>query len=301
MCVPAPSADVAQTVTDVFDVCVVGSANLDLVATTARLPRPGETVMGRDYAEHPGGKGLNQAVSASRSGARTAFVGALGTDAAAEQLRHVLADERIDATGVVTVGVPTGRAMITVDDDGENSIVVIPGANATVSSEVRPPSARVVLAQLEIPMDAVLAMLTAARTNGSTVILNPAPAAPLSAELIATCDVIVPNEHELAQLGGAQRVLDAGCTTVVATLGGAGVDVHTRAGTTRVDAFDVTVVDTTGAGDAFCGALAARLAFGDEMIDAVRWATAAGALATTVRGAVPAQPTGEAIAQLLAR
>lgn len=284
---------------DVFDVCVVGSANLDLVAITERLPRPGETVMGTDYAEHPGGKGLNQAVSASRSGARTAFAGALGTDAAADRLRRVLAAERIDATGVRTVDVPTGRALITVDGGGENSIVVIPGANSTVSAELCLPSATVVLAQLEIPMEAVISACATARARGSTVILNPAPAAPLPSELIALCDVIVPNEHELAQLGGAEGLLEAGCTTVVATLGGAGADVHSRTGTIRVDAFDVTVVDTTGAGDAFCGALAARLAIGDEMIEAVRWATAAGALATTVHGAVPAQPTAEAITRLL--
>ena len=286
---------------DHFDVCVVGSANLDLVATTSHLPKPGETVLGSDYAEHPGGKGLNQAVSAARSGARTAFVGALGSDAAADRLRTVLADDGIDAEAVITVEVATGRALITVDSVGENSIVVIPGANAAVSAEVELPTASIVLAQLEIPVDAVVAIAAAARAAGSTVVLNPAPATELPPQLIANCDVIVPNQHELAQLGGAEGVLEAGCRAVVATLGADGADVHTRSGTTRIAAFDVQVVDTTGAGDAFCGALAARLAADDDLLDAVRWATAAGALATTVRGAVPAQPTAESIERLLGR
>lgn len=282
-----------------YDVCVVGSANLDLVATTAHHPKPGETVLGSGYAEHPGGKGLNQAVSASRSGANTAFVGALGDDAAGVRLRGVLAAESIDATAVTIVDVPTGRALITVDDEGENSIVVIPGANATVSSDIVLPSARVVLAQLEIPIDAVVAALVGAKSTGSIVILNPAPAAPLPPELVAACDVIVPNEHELVQLGGAAAVLAAGCAAVVATLGADGADVSTDRGTTRVESFAVEPIDTTGAGDAFCGALAARLAAGDGLLDAVRWATAAGALATTVHGAVPAQPTAEAIEALI--
>ncbi len=286
---------------DRYDVCVIGSANLDLVATTSHLPQPGETVLGRGYAEHPGGKGLNQAVSASRSGARTAFVGALGSDPAGARLRAVLTNEMIDATAVTLVEAPTGRALIIVDDAGENSIVVIPGANATVSTVVELPSASVVLAQLEIPIDAVVAALTNARSVGSTVILNPAPAAPLPPELLAVCDVLVPNQHELVQLGGVRSMLEAGCGAVVATLGSAGADVHTAAGTTRVAAFDVDVVDTTGAGDAFCGALAARLAANDDLLEAVRWATAAGALATTVRGAVPAQPTANAIKALLRR
>jgi ribokinase len=283
-----------------FDVCVVGSANLDLVATTARHPRPGETVLGNNYAEHPGGKGLNQAVSAARSGATTAFVGAVGSDGAGEQLRSVLADEQIDASAVATVDVPTGRALITVDETGENSIVVIPGANATITSAVAVPPSSVVLAQLEVPIEAVVAAVTAARAAGSTVILNPAPAAPLPAELIAACDVVVPNEHELELLGGVERLLSKGCGAVVETLGAEGADVYMGAGTIRVPAYDVKVVDTTGAGDAFCGALASRLAAGDELLQAVHWATAAGALATTVHGAVPAQPSAASITALLA-
>lgn len=295
-----PDVDVPARLPARVDVCVVGSANLDLVATTARHPLPGETVLGSTFAEHPGGKGLNQAVAAARSGAGTAFVGALGTDAAAQRLRGVLAAEQIDVTGVSTVDVPTGRALIVVDAHGENSIVVIPGANATVA-EIELPAAAVVLAQLEIPIDTVVAALTAAAAAGCRVILNPAPAAPLPPTLIAACDVIVPNQHELALLGGADALLAAGCGAVVVTLGGDGVEIHTSDGVTHVPAFEVDVVDTTGAGDAFCGSLAARLSAGDELHDAVRWAAAAGALATTVHGAVPAQPTAAAIERLLDR
>lgn len=306
----APTADAttadAITANDpgrrAVDVCVVGSANLDLVAGASRIPMPGETVLGTSYAEHPGGKGLNQAVAASRSGAAVVFAGAVGTDAAGERLRSVLAEERIDATALATSDRPTGRALIIVDEHGENSIVVVPGANATVGPPEPLPAAAVVLCQLEIPIGTVGEVLAGARAAGARTVLNPAPATALPAAMIADCDVIVPNEHEVELLGGVEALLAAGCGAVVVTRGGAGVDVHTR-GTAplHVPPFPVEVVDTTGAGDAFCGALAARLARADPLELAVRWAAAAGALATTVRGAVPAQPHADAIRELLDR
>ncbi|MDJ0768725.1 MAG: ribokinase [Ilumatobacter sp.] len=280
------------------DVCVVGSANLDLVATAPRLPSAGETVLGTAYAEHAGGKGLNQAVAAARSGARTAFVGALGRDAAGAELRSVLDDAGIDLDAVADVDAPTGRALITVNEQGENSIVVVPGANAHVSADAALPPSAVVLVQLEVPVHTVRAALGEARRRGATTVLNPAPAAPLDRELLSFVDVLVPNEHEVGLVGGTSALLDV-CPVVVVTRGSEGVDVVTTSGTRHVDAFDVSVVDTTGAGDAFCGSLAARLAAGDELLDAVRWGAAAGALATTVRGAVPAQPSEATIRQLL--
>jgi ribokinase len=283
-----------------LDVCVVGSANLDLVAGADRIPRPGETVLGRSFDEHPGGKGLNQAVAAARSGARTAFVGAVGRDAAGDRLRSVLAADSIDDRGLQVVDAPTGRALIVVDDDGENSIVVVPGANGLVGIGDGLPAARVVLVQLEIPLDVVEAALGDAARLGAATVLNPAPApAALTAALLARCDVVVPNEHEVERLGGVDALLAAGCRAVVVTRGGSGVDVHDGGDRHHVPALPVDVVDTTGAGDAFCGALASRLAAGDELLAAVRWASAAGALATTVRGAVPAQPTAAAIRTLL--
>jgi ribokinase len=284
------------------DVCVVGSANLDLVAGAARIPMPGETVLGTSYAEHPGGKGLNQAVAAARSGAAVVFAGAVGSDAAGDRLRAVLAEEAIDATALSTSHLPTGRALIVVDEHGENSIVVVPGSNATVAPPDPLPAARVVLCQLEIPIRTVSAVLADARARGSRTVLNPAPAAALPPTLLAACDVIVPNEHEVELLGGVEALLRAGCGAVVVTRGGAGVDIHLAdAPSTHVAPFAVDVVDTTGAGDAFCGSLAARLAAGDPLGTAVRWAAAAGALATTVPGAVPAQPHATAIRELVAR
>ena len=283
-----------------FDVCVVGSANLDLVATAARAPAPGETVLGRAYAEHAGGKGLNQAVAAARSGAATAFVGALGTDDAAARLRDVLEHDGIDHTGVRVVDdLPSGRALITVGDDGENSIVVVAGANGAVVVDSIPP-ARVVLAQLEIPLDAIIEAFRLAKAAGATTVLNPAPAVELPGELLELTDIAVPNEHEVTLLGGPEHLLERGLTTVIVTLGGDGARWFSPTGSTAIPPLKVTPVDTTGAGDAFCGAFCARLAACDPIDVALSWATAAGALATTVAGAVPSLPHAAAIRNALA-
>ena len=286
-----------------FDVAVIGSVNLDLVATTARLPGPGETVSGTAYAEHAGGKGLNQAVAAARSGAAVAMVGAVGDDDAGRRLRSIAADEGIDVEAIAIIaGSPTGRALITVDAGAENTIVVIPGANSLVRADAVP-DARVVIAQLEVPIDEVLAAFRCARASGARTILNPAPAQPLPDELVALCDFIVPNEHELELIGGVDSLLDRGVGIVVTTRGARGVTTTVRTDTSSTErhqpAFPVTPVDTTGAGDAFCGSLAARLAAGDELEPAIRYAAAAGALATTIDGAVPSLPYAGDVAALL--
>jgi ribokinase len=300
-----------------LDLVVIGSANVDLVATTVRLPAPGETVIGTGYEEHAGGKGLNQAVAAARCGSTVAFVGAFGDDDAGRMLRSVATAEGIDVTAAaIRRGSPTGRALITVDAYGENSIVVIPGANATVGDDEPdggngddPVAAsimgsRVVLAQLEVPIAAVVRTLRAAREAGARTVLNPAPAPPdgLPDELIACCDVVIPNEHEIELLGGVDALLQRGVGAVVVTRGAAGVLVAdaTTAERWTLDAYAVDPVDTTGAGDAFCGAFASRLAAGDPLDAAVRYAAAAGAIATTAHGAVPSLPRHEAIAALLA-
>ena len=286
-----------------FDVVVVGSSNLDLVARTLRLPGPGETVLGSDFSQHPGGKGLNQAVAAARAGATVALLGAVGDDDAGRTLQSVAANEGIDVSSLtVAVGVATGRAVITVDAFGENSIVVIPGANERAHVEVLP-HATVVLAQLEVPVATVVTAFRAARTAGSRTVLNPAPVPPggLPDELLSLCDIVVPNEHEVELLGGVDRLLARGVAAVIVTQGAAGVTVTeaTDTGTWSVDAFEVDPVDTTGAGDAFCGALAARLASGDDLRHSVRYAAAAGALATTTAGAVPSLPRAADIERLL--
>ncbi len=286
-----------------FDVAVVGSVNLDLVATTERLPRPGETVSGSGYAEHAGGKGLNQAVAAARSGASVVLIAAVGDDAAGRHLRALAASEGIDVSNLAVVDAPTGRAMILVDEHAENSIVVVPGANARMRAD-SVPQARVVVAQLEVPIDQVIIAFRHARRAGATTLLNPAPASALPDDLVQLCDIVVPNEHEADVIGGVASLLRRGVSAVVTTLGGAGVAVSAQVGTAvetwTEPAVAVTPIDTTGAGDAFCGALAARLAAGDELRDAVRYAAGAGALATTVAGAVPSLPHADAV-QALAR
>lgn len=282
-----------------LDVVVLGSANVDLVAFAPRLPAPGETVLGTDFAEHAGGKGLNQAVAAARAGATVAFCGAVGDDEAGRWLLETLGREGIDTTGVaVRDARPTGRALIGVSTTGENSIIVAPGANATVTAPAEPLPCRVLLAQLEIPVRAVTDAFAPARANGVMTVLNPAPAQALDDALLSVCDLLVPNEHELASLGGADDLLARGVPAVVVTLGSSGVEVHRHSGTFAIAPFAVHVVDTTAAGDAFCGALCARLASGSTLDDAVRWAAAAGALATTRRGALASLPRREAIERL---
>lgn len=287
------------------DVVVIGSANLDLVATTVRLPRPGETVLGTSYAEHAGGKGLNQAIAAARAGATVAMIGAVGDDEPGERLCSIATAEGVDMSAVARIGAtPTGRAVITVDAGAENSIVVIPGANRHVVAGVPVPHLQgsVVLAQLEVPIAEVTTALRSARAAGARTILNPAPAQDLPDDLLAACDIVIPNEHELELIGGVDRLLERGVATVVVTRGAAGVRVteQTAAGRRSWEqpAYPVTPIDTTGAGDAFCGALAACLARGAKLHEAVAFAAAAGALATTVAGAVPSLPDREQIEAL---
>lgn len=281
-----------------FDVCVVGSANLDLVATVDRLPGPGETVPGSSFAEYPGGKGLNQAVAAARAGASVAFVGAVGHDGAAATLRAVMADDGIDSSHVNASGTATGRALIGVAASGENSIIVIAGANGTVTAH-EVPAARVMLTQLEVPLAAVERALTAGRAAGAITVLNPAPVQPIDAAILQWCDIVVPNEHEVELLGGVDKLLAFGARAVVVTLGSRGSDLHTADGVVHIDPFSVVPIDTTGAGDTFSGSLCARLAAGDDLPTALRFASAAGALCTTVAGAVPSIPRRAAVEALL--
>ena len=194
-----------------FDVCVVGSSNLDLVVTVARHPRPGETLLGTAYDEYPGGKGLNQVVAAARAGGRCTFVSALGDDGAGDDLAAVLVADGVAADAVQRLDrTPTGRALITVDSSGENTIVVVAGANAGLRSGALP-AARVVLAQLEIPVGVVADAFAAARAAGAVTILNPAPAAALPDGLVAGCTYVIANEHEYRQLGGAAEAVRPRC------------------------------------------------------------------------------------------
>ena len=287
-----------------FDVVVVGSANLDLVATLDHLPKPGETIVALDYAEHAGGKGVNQAVACARMGARTAFGGCVGNDDAGIFLRGVLENEGIDTTMLRVVDMPTGRAFINVDSRGENEIVVVSGANTQVGVAQNPlvlPTSRVLLMQLEIPLATVSAALTLARRSGTLTVLNPAPYKSLTEDVLSLVDVIVPNETESAACGGTNALLKAGVATVVTTLGEKGAVINTASSETSIAPHKVVAVDTVGAGDAFIGALSAELARGATISDAASVGAVAGALATTVHGAVPSLPKQDVVRKAMGK
>ena len=296
------------------EVVVVGSANLDLVVRVARIPVAGETVLGGDLDRIPGGKGANQAVAAARLGRRVAMVGRVGDDEAGSLLRDALEADGVDTNHLsVTPGVPNGVALIAVSDDGENSIVVSPGANARVSADdiesAAGPisSAACLLLQLEVPVAAVIA---AARRASGTVVLNPAPAPSeaLPADLLAEVDVLVPNQTELATIAGHDGPVDveqaAGLArglpprAVVVTLGADGALVVDD-DVIHVPAPTVTPVDTTAAGDSFCAALADGLVDGRSLVAATEWAVKVGAATTTRHGAQTSLPTPEEVAGAL--
>ncbi|QRP43231.1 ribokinase [Amycolatopsis sp. FDAARGOS 1241] len=286
-------------------VVVVGSANADLVVDVPRPPRAGETILGGRLRRSPGGKGANQAVGAALAGgAHTTFVGALGEDEAADLILLSLGSAGVRTDLVARTKTPTGTAFVTVSPDGENAIVVAPGANEHVrigeAEAARIAVADVVLAQLEIPLDVVRAA-AAARTPGALLVLNAAPSRDLPDDVWAALDVLVVNEHEAADLGGSAEELLKRVPAVVVTLGSEGCLVAEREREpVRVPGIRVDTVDTTGAGDTFCGVLAAGLAQGRPLADAARLACAAGALAVTRPGAQAAVPTAEEVAALAA-
>ncbi len=275
-------------------VIVVGSANVDLVMRVPRLPGPGETVIGGAFSRAPGGKGANQAAAAATLGARTWFVGKVGRDDLGAWTRSDLEATGVDCSALGTSDSPTGVAQIWVDDAGENAITVASGANADVDAAFVTEALRaidvdraVVLANLEIPDDAVAAAAEAAVERGWPFVLNPAPARAISRALLADVTVLTPNRSEAAALASSvAALLDAGVDAVVVTLGGDGAEVH-RAGRDvhRQPAFAVEVRDTTGAGDAFSATLAWAIANGRDLGGAVRLAAGAGALATRAVGA----------------
>jgi len=293
----------------------VGSANLDLVTEVARVPLVGETVLGGDLRRVPGGKGANQAVAAARLGRSVAMIGRVGDDEAGTVLLNALSSDNIDTSHlVVTHGVPSGVALISVQADGDNAIVVSPGANSRLGptdiagAKAVLSSAAVTLLQLEVPIGAVLA---AARLAGGKVILNPAPAPPdgLPADLLEQVHVLVPNQTELAELCGVPGAVDAvravglardlPCDAVVVTLGAEGALVVDNDTVEHVPAPVVVPVDTTAAGDSFCGALADALVAGRNLVDAARWAVRVGAATTLRAGAQTSLPTAAEVKSLV--
>ena len=299
-------------------VVVAGSINMDVVATAERHPRIGETVAGHSVMYFPGGKGANQAVSAAKLGAPTSLIGRLGRDAFGEQLRAFLASQGIDLTAVKdSAGAATGTALITLAK-ADNTIVVIPGANAEVSPEdvaqVALTASDVAVSQFEIPQATIVAFFRQARAEGATTILNPAPASAFDSALFALIDVLVLNETELGFLTGialgdtptlpqvsdAVRALDPrDDQTVCVTLGARGAVAVTGSKARLVEGRAVTAVDTTGAGDCFVGALAARLSQGAPIADAIGYANIAASISVQRMGAGPSMPTAEEVGALL--
>ena len=299
-------------------ITVVGSLNQDIVARVPRHPRPGETVLGSGHFVAAGGKGANQAVAAARLGQSVAMVGRVGDDAAGRTLLSGLTADGVDISGVqIDDEVGTGIALITLDDDAENAIVVSPGANGRVTAADvdaaadRVERAAVLLVQLEVPIEAVIRAVEIAR---GTVVLNPAPARPLPNDLLERVDILIPNRSELAVLAGAAaepsspaEVIAAaaslhGPAAIVVTLGADGaLVVDGDEEPVAVPAPIIKPVDTVGAGDAFCGALADALARGNDLPAACQWAVNAGAVAATRRGAQPSLPTAAEVAAMAGR
>jgi ribokinase len=294
-------------------IAVLGSINMDLVTEVPRLPRPGETVTGRSFARYPGGKGANQAVAAARMNGQVAFYGKVGEDFFGEELLAGLRQEGVcvDAVGREPA-VPSGIAAIVVAEGGENTIAYTPGANAQVDrryvDSVLPAitSASIVLLQLETPLETVAYLLSRLPESGPLVILNPAPAQGLSSLLLARVGFITPNRGELETLAGVsdiptagRRLLAQGVTHVVCTAGEEGVHLIEAKGSRHFPAVPVRPIDTTAAGDAFNGALAAAMAEGQPVEAAISWANACGALSTTRRGAQPSLPRREELEAFL--
>jgi ribokinase len=317
---------------------VLGSANMDLVVRQARLPEPGETMFGESFATVPGGKGLNQAVAAARLGGAVDFLGAVGDDVYGAELRSLMAAEGIRTGGLATASKPTGTAHISVVNSGENSIVVVSGANATVTSLTDAQrdsisAADFLVMQCELPLSVLVEGIAAAKAAGVFTVLTPAPVMPFPDGFLASVDLVVPNRMEAIELTGeadpvvAAEALSRGGSWAIVTLGAEGAVVaHDGSVLGLAPARPVKAVDTTGAGDTFVGALVARLAVlvdersggtegqagrgadagralkvtENEMIDAVRWATVASSVSVTRAGATSSMPRLDEVTSILA-
>lgn len=299
-------------------IAVVGSLNMDAIARVAHLPVPGETVLATGYMQALGGKGANQAVAAARAGSSVDFVGRVGADVAGDALLANLRNVGVNTSHIVRDPQgSTGTALIAVDHRGENTIVVVPGVNASLSVEdIRAAEdvitrSSLLLLQLEVPMPTVTYAATLAKHSGTTVILNPSPSQEVPTSLLKLVDILVPNAEEVAHLSGMGSPVDPeaaagmlranGAGAVVITLGERGAVVITESGETEILAYEVEAVDSTGAGDAFVGNLAAALDSGRTLEEAARFASAAAALSIQEEGAQRSMPSREETDRFIAR
>ena len=301
-----------------MSIVVFGSINMDLTAYVPKLPKPGETLQGSSYITVPGGKGNNQSVAASRLGAPTKFVGRVGTDGFGEQVLQIVGEQKVDLSQVMKDPEHgTGIAVICVDQNAENSIIIISGANfALDDSDVARADqvmddAQVLMLQLEVPLDACLKAAKAAKAKGVQVVWDPAPAVPLPDEAFKLMDFITPNETETEILVGfkpenaedaskaAKLFLEKGVGTAVIKMGAKGVYFENKNESGFVPPYKVNPIDTVAAGDAFNAGLAVAISEGKPLAEAVRWGAAAGAIATTRKGALPAMPYREELETLM--
>jgi len=299
-------------------IVVVGSINMDLLAVVHRLPRPGETVVSLGFEENPGGKGANQAVAAARLGATSVMIGRVGDDAIGQQLRRSLRESQVSVSNVRTTrGKSSGVALITVANFGENTIVVVPGANGALSptdvaaAEATLQSADAILVQLEIPLETVAAVIDVARRHDVRLILDPAPACDDLPHDMLKVDVVCPNAVEAQQLTGVainkpadaepalKQLLRRGVRLPIITLGAQGAIFADEGEIHHVKSFPVDAVDATAAGDSFAAALAVALVEGQGNLAAVRFASAAGAIAASRSGAQRSMPTREDVDSLI--
>jgi ribokinase len=290
-------------------IIVIGSTNMDMVVKTSHIPVPGETVLGGSFLMNPGGKGANQAVAIARLGGDATFISKVGNDIFGKQSIQLFDGEGIDTGGLLSDNNnPSGVALITVDEFGENSIAVASGANANLSTKdveniiKKIPDAEIFLMQLEIPMETVKFAARYASLNGVKVILNPAPANTLTPELFGMIDIITPNANEAEMLTGvavtdmdtarqaAELLHDKGVKNVVITMGKMGAALLQEGKFYSVPALEVEAIDTTAAGDVFNGALSVAIAEGKDLIDAVRFACQAASIAVTRMGAQSSIP-----------
>lgn len=296
-------------------IVVIGSLNMDLVVQASRLPQGGETILGNAFHEIPGGKGANQAVAMARLGAQVDMIGRVGSDGFGKSLLSTLSVDGVNVEAVKALeGTSTGVALITVQDSGENSIIVVPGANGLLSPLDLEPlkgqilSASTVVAQLETPIETVKTALKLAKKEGIRTILNPAPAQALDLELLESIDLLTPNETELALLSGmvtetleevklaALALIEKGVKALVVTLGSEGAYYIDHTGRTyKQKAYPVKAVDTTAAGDSFTAALAVKLTEGADIEEAMDFASKVGAITVQKIGAQSSLPTLEAV------
>lgn len=297
-------------------ITVFGSINVDLTFPLDHLPSAGETVLTPQLTEAVGGKGANQAVAACRDGAATRFIGCVGSDDFGNTARRALQDAGVDVSGLTTQPGKTAVASIWIDDQGDNMIAVASGANAKLSADALAPAnldrESLLVLQMEVPRREIEAAIRHAKTTAARVLLNLAPALPLSSDALRDVDILVVNEHEAATLcqqfaltatspdEQLTALADALAASVIITLGAAGVIARHEGAMLRADALPVTPVDTTGAGDCFVGVFAAALTSGLDFADALHRAAAAASLACTVIGAVPSFPTRAEIDAALA-